>query len=148
LKSLRTLALGLVFILLASSCATPGYVIEESNYSVKQHRIAITAALGLVRQVSQNGRTVLSLYHDKNFKNIEITPKTRERYFTRVTVLGAIRPFRVQVEVIQERRDPDTKEFMPVGLDEDLAEKRALVVQSMLNQSRDEGTTFDEESPF
>lgn len=148
MKSLRTLALGLVFTLLASSCATPGYVIEESNYSVKQHRIAITAALGLVRQVSQNGRTVLSLYHDKNLKNIEVTPKTRERYFTRVTVLGAIRPFKVQVEVIQEQRDPDTKEFMPVGLDEDLAEKRALVVQSMLNQSRDEGRTFDEETPF
>ena len=148
MKSFRTLALGLVFILLASSCATPGYMIEESNYSVKQHRIAITAALGLVRQVSQNGRVVLSLYHDKNLKNIEVTPKTRERYFTRVTVLGAIRPYRVQVEVIQEKRDPDTKEFMPVGLDEELAEKRAMVVQNMLNQSRDEGRTFDEESPF
>lgn len=135
-------------MLLASSCATPGYVLEESNYSVKQHRIAITAALGLVRQVSQNGRVVLSLYHDKNLKNIEVNPKTRERYFTRVTVLGSIRPYRVQVEVIQEKRDPDTKEFMPVGLDEDLAEKRAMVVQNMLNQSRDEGRTFDEEAPF
>lgn len=148
MKSLKHLALGLVFLLLASSCATPGHVIEDSNYSVKQHRIAITAALGLVRQVSQNGRVILSLYHDKNLKNIEVTPKTRDRFFTRVTVLGAIRPFRVQVEVIQEKRDPDTKEFMSVGLDEDLAEKRALVITSMLNQSRDEGRTFDEESPF
>jgi hypothetical protein len=135
-------------MLFASSCATPGYVIEDSNYSVKQHRIAITAALGLVREVSQNGRVIFSLYHDKNLKNIEVTAKTRERYFTRVTVLGSIRPFRVQVEVIQEKRDPDTKEFMPIGLDEELAEKRGLVISSMLNQSRDEGRTFDEESPF
>jgi hypothetical protein len=148
LKSFKHLALGLVFMLFASSCATPGYVIEDSNYSVKQHRIAITAALGLVREVSQNGRVIFSLYHDKNLKNIEVTAKTRERYFTRVTVLGSIRPFRVQVEVIQEKRDPDTKEFMPIGLDEELAEKRGLVISSMLNQSRDEGRTFDEESPF
>ena len=144
---LRTLVLSLVFTVL-SSCATPGYVIEESNYSVKQHRIAVTAALGLVRQVSQNGRVILSLYHDQNLKNIEVTAKTRERYFTRVSILGSIRPFRVQVEVIHEKRDPDTKQFVVVGQDEELAEKRALVIASMLNQSRDEGTTFDEENPF
>lgn len=137
-----------MFPLFLWSCATSGVYIEESNFSVKQHRIAITSALGLVREVSQNGRVINSLYHDRKLKNIEITPKTKERYYTKVIVLGAIRPYRVLVEVHHETRDPDIKEFIDTGLDEELAMKRAEVIKTLLNQSRDETSTFDEENPF
>ena len=85
---------------------------------------------------------------NKKLKNIEITNKTKERYYTKVIVLGAIRPFKVLVEVHQEVRDPDINEFIDTGLDEDLALKRAEVIKTMLNQSRDETSTFDEENPF
>ena len=138
----------LLSLFLLNSCVTPNVMIEESNYSVKQHRMAVMAAFGLVRAVSQNGREILSLYHDRKLNNIEVTSKTKERLYTRVVVLGPRRPYSVAVEVHIERRDPDTKVFQDVGLDEDLAARRATSIRDMLNQSRDEGGTFDEEAPF
>ncbi len=130
-------------------CATPqGVFIEESNYSVKQHRVAIAAAYGLARDVSKNGRVVQSFYHDKNFKTMEVTTKTKERYYTRSTILGSIRPYRVSVEVILERRDPDTRQWVFVEGDERLAILRAKAIKDLLNQSREEAVTFDEENPF
>lgn len=143
---LRILVLGLAFFF--SGCTTPGIVIEESNYSVRQHRIAITAALGLVRGVSENGRVIYSLYHDSKLKNIEVTNKTKERMHTKVSILGPRRPYRVQVEVIIEARDPDTRDWEVVGTDDALGEKRASAIKDMLAQSRDETSTFDEEQPF
>lgn len=132
-----------------SGCATTtGIVIEESNYSIKQHRVAITAALGLVREVSQNGRTIYSVYHDKAFRDLEISSKTKERYFTKTSILGSIRPYRVSVEVIHEQRDPETRNWVVVETNESLSRRRAEAIRSLLNQSRDEGGTFDEEAPF
>lgn len=134
--------------LVFSSCTTPGVVIEESNYSIKQHRVAITAAFGLVREISANGRTVYSMYHDKNFKTIDSTGKIKDRYYSKATLLGSIRPFRISVEVIHEKRDPYTKSWVAVEDDIELAQKRSDVILELLNQSRDESGTFDEEAPF
>lgn len=138
----------LIFGLFLSSCTTPGVVIENSNYSIKQHRVAITAALGLVREISQNGRTIMSVYHDKAFAELEFTPKTKERYYTKATILGSIRPYRVSVEVLKEVRDPELKAWIVVDTDMRLAAQRANIIEKLLNQSREEGTTFDQESPF
>ena len=138
----------LSFFIFLAGCVSPGIYIEESNYSVKQHRIAITQALGPVREVSRNGRVIYSAYHDSKFKEIDVTAKTKERYYTKVSILGAIRPYKVSVEVLVDRRDPDTKQFAFADRDENLAEKRARTIKEMLNQSRDELTTFDEENPF
>ncbi|MGZ3725200.1 MAG: hypothetical protein ACXWQQ_05345 [Pseudobdellovibrio sp.] len=148
LVPLRYLFLVLTFLTLVGCATQQGVFIEESNYSVKQHRIAITSAFGLAREVSQNGRVVLSMYHDKNFKNIEVTTKTKERYFTRATILGNMRPYRVSVEVILERRDPDTRQWGVVEGDERLAILRAKAIKDNLNLSRAESVTFDEENPF
>lgn len=137
----------LLFLVL-SSCATRNAAIEDSNLSVKQHRVAIVAALGLVRGVSQNGREILSLYHDRKLKNIEVTAKTKERLYTKVVILGPRRPYSVSVDVVVERRDPDSKEFVVVGSDSRLSERRTAAIREMLNQSREEGGTFDEEAPF
>jgi len=137
---------GLAFLLIGlvlSSCTTPGVVIEESNYSIKQHRVAITAALGLVREISQNGRTIYSVYHDKAFAELELTPKSKERYYTKATILGPIRPYRVSVEVLKEIKDPELKAWVIVDSDMKLAAPRAAVIEKLLNQSREEGTTFD-----
>lgn len=141
----RLLFFYLVFL---AGCASPGVYLEESNYSVKQHRIAITQALGPVREVSRNGRVIYSAYHDAKFKEIDVTAKTKERYYTKVSILGSMRPYRVSVEVLVDRRDPDTKQFAPADHDDELAQKRLRTIKEMLNQSRDELSTFDEENPF
>lgn len=133
---------------LALGCQTTGYVIEDSDYSVKQHRVAISNAFGKVRAVSQNGREVYSFYHDRKLKIFEVTNKTKERLYTKAVVLGSRRPYKVSVEVHIERRDPDSGRFEDVGLDENLARTQAMAIKKMLNQSRDETSTIDVESPF
>lgn len=137
-----------LLVLFFLGCRTPGLVIEESDYSVKQHRVAVTAALGQVRGVSQNGRTMISYYHDRSFKGFEVTAKTQERLYTKVSVLGSRRPYVVSVEVHIEQKDPETNKFIDIGLEENLGRKRALAIKSMLNQSRDQSGVFDEEVPF
>lgn len=129
-------------------CKTPGIIIEESNFSVKQHRIAIASALGQVRSVSENGRVVMSYYHDRELKGFEVAPTMNERLYTKVTILGSRRPYRISVEVRIEQRDSETKKFHDIGLDEDLGQKRASAISDLLNQSRADGTLFDEELPF
>ena len=129
-------------------CKTPGIIIEDSNFSVKQHRIAIASALGLVRSVSENGRVILSNYHDREFKAFDSTPILSERLYTKVTILGSRRPYRISVEVRIEQRDSETKKFYDIGLDEDLGQKRASAISDLLNQGRAEGSLFDEELPF
>lgn len=147
-KKQLTKYLALILPVFFLGCVTPGFVIEESNFSVKQHRIAITAALGQVRSVSENGRVILSYYHDRNFKNFEVTAKTKERLYTKAIILGTRRPYRVAVEVHTEQKDPETNVFQDVGLDEDLGRERAFAIKEMLNQSREESSVFDEEVPF
>lgn len=139
---------GLFSLIFSLGCETRGLVIAESNYSVSQHRIAITAALGQVRSISQNGREIYSYYHDRSLKGFEVTAKTKERLYTKVVILGNRRPYTVSVEVHVERKDRETKKFVDIGLDDGLSRKRALVIKEMLNQSRDESATFDEGLPF
>lgn len=131
-----------------SGCQTPGYIIEESDYSVKQHRVAITKAMGPINTVSPNGRELTSMYHDRNLKNFEVTSKTRERLYTKAIVLGPRRPYRVSVEVRVEQRDPDTGRFLDIGLEEDLSRRRAVNIRDVLNQSPASPGIFDEENPF
>jgi len=136
------------WLLFLLGCQTPGLVIEESNYSVKQHRVATTLALGQVRSVSQNGRVLLSYYHDRSLKGFQVTAKTTERLYTKVSVLGNRRPYTVSVEVHIEQKDPETNRFIDIGLDDELGFKRALAIKEVLNQSRAESSAFDEEVPF
>ena len=44
--------------------------------------------------------------------------------------------------------ESDSKEFINVGIDGRLSEVRTAAIREMLNQSREEGGTFDEEAPF
>lgn len=145
---IKTIAFCSTIVLFLLGCQTPGYIIEESNYSVKQHRIAITAALGQVKSVSQNGREILTYYHDKSFKGFEVTAKTKERLYTKVTILGNRRPYSVSIEVHVEQRDPDSRQFVDVGLDDRLSKKRAQSIKEMLNQSPEKTSSFDDEAPF
>jgi hypothetical protein len=137
-----------ILVFSAWGCQTSGVLIEESNYSVKQHRVAIVQALSHVRNVSENGRVIQSYYHDKNLKYFEPTGKTKIRFYTKVTILGERRPYRIAVEVHIEQRDPVTTRFQNIGLEETLSRRRAFDIKSALNQSRESGGVFDEEAPF
>lgn len=134
--------------LIFEGCQTHPYVITESFLPVSDHRKAIVAAIGEARVVSQNGRELTSYYHDRNFKYVDAADKVKVRYYTKVAVLGARRPYEVSVEVIKEMKDPDTNHFIEQGLDESLSQKRLVEVGKMLNQSRDKPQSIDVENPF
>lgn len=121
---------------------------EESNYSVKQHRVAVAQVLRLIASVSINGREITSAYHDRSFKYFEVTPQTKERLYTKVIILGSRRPYRFSVEVHIEQRDPDSRRFVDIGLDEGLARKQAYSIKKVLSQSPEGGGVFDEQDPF
>ena len=141
---------GFIFTFLTLSilgCRT-GVIIEESNIPVSENRRAIVAAIGEPRTISQNGREISSHFHDSNFKYLEMTPKLKRRYYTKVIVLGARRPYDVSVQVRIEERDPETRSFQDIGLDENLSMIRAVAIKEMLNQSRDKSLTIDGSNPF
>lgn len=150
MKKLKTKTLFVVFtflVLIFSACQS-GVLIAESNLPVPEHRRAVVAAIGEPRLMSQNGRELTSPYHDRNFKYLEVTAKTKRRYYTKVIILGARRPYDVQVQVRIEARNPETNVFQDVGLDENLSMTRAKAIKEMLNQSREKVQTIDGSNPF
>ncbi len=135
-------------ILFFLGCQTPGIVIGETLLPIKQTRVAVTSALGEARAISQNGREILSQYHDRKIKFLDVTSQTKERLYTKVTILGARRPYDIVVEVHIERRDAETRIFQDIGLDDSLARSQARLIRQALNQSRDKFQSIDEGSPF
>ncbi len=146
-KLLKAICL-FAFFNLAGCQTTQGVVISESMLPIKQSRIVITSVIGEARVISQNGREISSHYHDRKLKYLDVTLKTPERLYTKVIILGARRPYDISVEVHVEHRDPDTKAFQDIGLDDRLAALQAKSVQQALNLSQDKPQVIDEGAPF
>ena len=142
----KLIFLGLLFLL---GCQSDPFTITESNLSVKDHRKAVVAAIGEVKSVSQNGREIYSPYHNRNFKVLDEPNDVKIRYYTKVVVLGARRPYDLSIEVRKEQKDPDEKVFIDQGIDEGLTRERVKAIQLMLIQSREKVVpAFDVENPF
>jgi hypothetical protein len=138
----------IIFIFIISSCQTHGYFITDSNLIVPESRKAITAVIGKPRFISMNGRELFSDYHDKNFKTIDITTRTPLRYYTSVTILGARRPYEINIQVIREEFEKETGTYVNTGLDDGLSEKRAREIKKAHNYSLEKQQKFDGDNPF
>ena len=138
-----------LIFLFVMGCQTNPYTITESNISIKDHRKAVVAAVGDVKSVSENGREMYTPYHNKNLKNLDEPNSPKVRYYTKVVILGARRPYDVSVEVHKEQKDPDSKAYIDQGIDEGLTQARVNAITIMLNQSREKAIpAFDVEKPF
>ncbi len=130
-------------------CQTPpGYFITDSNLIISESRKAITAVIGKPRFVSMNGRELVSEYHDAKFKTIDVEEKSTVRYFTSVTILGARRPYEINIQVVQQRFETETGSYVKTGLDEGLTEKRAREIKKAHNYSLEKQQKFDGDNPF
>lgn len=129
-------------------CQTPGYFISDSNLVIPESRKAITAVIGKPRLVSLNGRELVSEYHDTKFKNIDMEKKEKTRFFTKVTILGARRPYEINIQVIRQDFENETKAYVNTALDDGLAEKRAREIKKVLNYSLEKQQKFDGDNPF
>lgn len=133
--------------LLLSSCRTGGVVLRETPLNVSDTRKTIVSIIGEPRSISENGRELLSKYYDKKGKEIAKMDMIRERYTTKVTVLGDRRPYDVQVEVLIESRDREGG-FELTDRDDDKAATLAEKIKKALNQGRDGRNVIDDFRSF
>lgn len=130
------------------SCQTPGYFITDSNLAIPETRKAITAVIGKPKSVSLNGRELISEFHDAKFKPIDIEEKVLLRYFTKTVILGVRRPYEINVQVIRQQYENETKKYIETGLDEGLSQIRAKEIKKAHNYSLEKQLRFDGDNPF
>lgn len=136
------------FILILGCQTTPGYYISDSTLVIPETRKAVTAVIGKPQMVSLNGRELISEYHDSKFKNIDPEQLPKFRYVTKVIILGARRPYEINIQVIRQDYEPETKAYIDTALDEGLTEKRAKDIRKALNYSLEKQQRFDGDNPF
>jgi hypothetical protein len=140
--------LSVVLSLQFFGCQTTGYFITDSNLPVAETRKAATAVIGPPRLVSLNGRELVSVYHDNKFQSLAEDAKAKFRFYTKVTILGARRPYEINIQVFKEELDPDSRQFVTVGLDDGLSQKRAIEIKKAHNYSLEKNQSIDGDAPF
>lgn len=119
------------FLLLG--CQT-GVFINDSPGAMTDIRKAFVAVMGEPQDTNYNGRELTSKFHDKRGRHDEALAKAKARYFTKMSILGDRRPYKIKIEVFHEvRYSPQQYEI--VGEDLDLAEIMAKKIEETLNQS-------------
>jgi hypothetical protein len=139
-----------IFSVLLTGCVTDttAYYIEDSNLPVPESRKVIAAIIGKPRIISLNGREMSSEFHDRKFELLDETKKIKARYYTKVVILGARRPYEITVQVIKEVLELETLAFVSIGIDEGLTKKRALDIKRALRKSLDTYQAVDAEEVF
>lgn len=136
-----------LFAFLFLGCQTSGYFITDSPLQLPEIRKAVNAVIGKPRQVSLNGREMLSEFHDAKFQPFDDTTKN-DRYQTKVSILGPRRPYEINVIVTHEQYEKETTTYVLRDIDESLSRQRAVLVKKALNLSLDRQSGFDGENPF
>lgn len=144
---IRLFRLFLVFTALClSSCQHGGAKILETPMSFNEIRRVVSEVMGDPRKVSEGGYELDSKYHDSQGKVIDNPGQARERYFTRVSILGDRRPYDLWVRVFAEVRT--AQGFEGVGEDDQLAERLASDLRKALHESRDKRNLIDDFKAF
>lgn len=137
----------LATIAFLTGCRTGGVILRETPSSLTETRRVVAGIIGEPRDVSRNGREMISHYFDKKNKRIEKPDNVKERYFAMITILGDRRPYDIQVEVFVETREDDN-EFSSPDRDDDRAAVMAEKIRQSLNQSRDTRNVIDDFRSF
>ncbi len=139
-----------LFILafLTLGCQTPGYYISDSNLVIPETRKAVTAVIGKPQLVSLNGRELISEFHDSKLKALGRDDLPKVRFVTKVIILGARRPYEINIQVIRQEYDDETATYVDSELDEGLTEKRAKEIRKALYYSLEKQQRFDGDNPF
>lgn len=137
---IKIVILGVVFSVLTLGCAQDQIKAEESETSIGEIKKAVVSVIGSPREISQNQREFTSQYSD--------LPNTKpsERVYYIVTILGARRPYEVEVKALVEQRQG--KAYREVGEDARLAQKLLKDIQNKLHQGRDGRNLIDDFRAF
>jgi hypothetical protein len=129
-----------------TGCQT-GIFIKESPAALTDIRKAVVTILGQPKVTSQNGRELISDYHDKKGHVDSALAKAKNRYYTIVTILGERRPYDIKVEVFQEAKTEDFT-YEVIAEDVDLAQKLANQIETALNESLKNRNVIDDFKAF
>jgi hypothetical protein len=113
---------------------------------MREIRSAFVSVAGEPRKESGNRRTFESEYFPRNPDNNFKPAKARERLFGRFVILGDMRPFDIQVEVVIEVKTPDG--YDEVGVDEALSHELANSLKKELIKSSEGRNVIDDFRPF
>jgi hypothetical protein len=111
---------------------------EENEESLGNIKKAIVSVIGEPRQLSENQREFISQYFEK--------AKSRHRYYYQVTILGARRPYTIEIHAFLEEKKG--KSYEPIGEETNLAHKLSKDLQNKLNQSREDRNLIDDFRAF
>jgi hypothetical protein len=142
-------ALRILFLIWGlSSCQTTGYFVSDSQLQLPEIRKAVHAVMGKPRQVSVNGRELISEYHSAQFTPLDEKLKNPDRYQTKVVVLGPRRPYDINIIVSLEQFEEQTMTYVYRGVSNSLSRQRAITIKKALNLSLDKKSGFDGDNPF
>jgi hypothetical protein len=139
--------LGFIFCLLAGCASDEAVTLTDGpEQSLAEIKKAIVSVMGDPRKVSENQREFTSQYFSKKADSNFDPEKSKERVFAKMTVLGARRPYDVEIRAFVEKRVG--KHYEPDGEDTATAKKLAKELKEKLNQSRDGRNVIDDFHAF
>jgi hypothetical protein len=148
--ALSTLFFFLLFLCvsaLLSGCATgPRINNVMLPLTTVKKTIVSRLPLGVVREESLNGRELLSAYFNPTNLDEEAEDQS-ERAYAKVLILGAGRPYIVEVRVIREKRRKGTR-FEKSGEDNRLSKELLERIREGLAERRDDRNVIDDFRAF
>lgn len=135
----------LLILIYFTGCRSGGTILRGSTDSLNDIKKAIVSTVGQPRSIADEGKEIISGYHDKNFE--EAKENAKERYYSRISILGDRRPYDIQVEVFVETK-VGNKKYELIGEDLRLAEKLSKKIKSALNQGRENKNVIDDFRPY
>jgi hypothetical protein len=136
--------LGLSYLCLSSCSSHPRF--ETGQRSLIEIRQAISSIVGKPRQVSSSQRELWSYYFSRDMREDFDPEKAKQRFYAVITIFNDVRPYKVQVEVMSQRRIRG--EFKDEGTDKELSYKIAEDIKNKLNESRDGRNVIDDFRAF
>ena len=122
-------------------CATDSASVNEPEQSLAEIKKAIVSIMGDPRKLSENQREFTSQYFGRK-PNGNFDPlKAKERLYAVMTILGARRPYDIEIHAFVEKRVGKT--YVEAGEDSVMSNKLAKELQEKLNQSRDGRNMID-----
>lgn len=128
-------------------CATDEAItLSDGEQSLAEIKKAIVGVMGDPRRVSENQREFTSQYFSKKADPSFDPEKSKERMFATMLVLGARRPYDIEIRAFVEKKIG--KHYELSGEDTPTAKKLAKELKEKLNQSRDGRNIIDDFHAF
>lgn len=134
-----------LFILFSSGCITSGFYLEDVNRSMSDIRTSIRNLYG-IQSVNDNERVIITPPLKKNPDDQTPVKLMKVRVYARIVIVGDQRPYRILVEVYEERKVG--KDWVELDVDKRLSQEFAREIHRELIESLDKRNVIDDFRAF